>query len=789
MGELICTAKPQENWEWDGILIGGSLSSGDAVFQPFEHRCLGTHIIGAPGGGKSYLMVSMVLQDILRSHGREVSVVFIDPHGTACGMLLNLIATHGLHETVTVRLIDSGDLSRTVGIDPFWERPGGRPDVIAPSFRDFTMKALFNEDPADKPQTSTTLKMLAHTLYEFKRPLTDAIYLLSIGEDLSGFRAMVAAESENAAVRQFWAGVEAAKKVSEREAILGSSSRRLCDFLVSDVLQRMFSQKEHVLNMREIMDNGEILLVNLATGEGRLSEDEQKIIGAMIMHELRLSAQGRDDKRDMPCMVYIDEVHRFITDDLARLFFEDRKRAVYPIIAHQFLSQLEMKDSTVVLDAVMQARTKIVFSGLSGKDLKVMAPEMVRGTLNLDKPRYMRHEVSGHLKGWAFSRSENEGWQRAIGSTSSQGGSTTRERGRTKNSGETDVDGASRGVAFGRNRTVTESESSTSGWANTESESETETAGSAVTVASSDTQSSGESLGGAEAFISDYQAFVPVVFPHTASTVSSSNSFEGSAHSDTTAATESSSHSTTRGSSRTESGAETIGLAVCEGESETDSFSLSKSLARSRHEGDTRSVARGKNWRRDRSVTNSESGGRTEGGSEILVPQLREIPGAYLTVEELHYRAEVALGHQPAGTCTVRMDLPENIELTRAACLYLQPGYATDAHVAFVDELLKDVSFFTTPAAPAALQPSGEYAGTVEVKRAGSGSADLSRVDVKQEIERTFGRLGFEPDGKASVHARQQPVHDRHRAVHERRGPAEPEEPPDVSYTDDEWLS
>src|SRR5207247_5528303 len=113
-------------------------------------------------------------------------------------------------------------------------------------------------------------------------------------------------------------------------------------FLADPLLNRILTAPEKDLHIRRIMDQGQVLLVNLA--KGRIGEDSSSLLGALLVTTIGLAAYSRaeippTERRDF--FVYIDEFQSFTTLALANMLSELRKYRVGFTVAHQYLHQLE----------------------------------------------------------------------------------------------------------------------------------------------------------------------------------------------------------------------------------------------------------------------------------------------------------------------------------------------------------------------------------------------------------------------------------------------------------------
>src|SRR5712691_479406 len=123
---------------------------------------------------------------------------------------------------------------------------------------------------------------------------------------------------------------------------VASIQNKVGAFLADPVLNRILTTSKSDIHVRKIMDEGKILLVNLA--KGRLGEDSSSLLGGLLVTTIGLAAYSRADipqeqRRDF--FVYVDEFQSFTTMALANMLSELRKYRVGFTIAHQYMHQLD----------------------------------------------------------------------------------------------------------------------------------------------------------------------------------------------------------------------------------------------------------------------------------------------------------------------------------------------------------------------------------------------------------------------------------------------------------------
>ena len=136
--------------------------------------------------------------------------------------------------------------------------------------------------------------------------------------------------------------------------------------------------------MREIMDSGKILIVNLA--KGRIGEDNSRLLGAMMITKLQLAAMSRvdipeEERRDF--FLYIDEFQNFATESFVNILSEARKYRLSLILAHQYIAQLDVNESKM-RDAVFGNVGTIVTFRVGPEDAEFLEKEFSPEFLALD---------------------------------------------------------------------------------------------------------------------------------------------------------------------------------------------------------------------------------------------------------------------------------------------------------------------------------------------------------------------------------------------------------------------
>jgi hypothetical protein len=186
------------------------------------------------------------------------------------------------------------------------------------------------------------------------------------------FRGRVLKRLGNEQVRAFWLKEFPHYLPRYRQEAIAPIQNKVGAFLADPRLHRMFTKPAIDLHFRRLMDDGQILIINLA--KGRLGEDSSNLLGALLVTTLSLAAFSRsdvpEDKR-RPFYLYVDEFQNFTTLSVANMISEIRKYGVGLVLAHQNLFQLE----TEVRHAVLGNAGTLISFRLGPEDARTIAHE------------------------------------------------------------------------------------------------------------------------------------------------------------------------------------------------------------------------------------------------------------------------------------------------------------------------------------------------------------------------------------------------------------------------------
>lgn len=394
----------------------------DACGRPIslspEEREAHMHIIGSSGSGKSKFLEQMIREDLKNNQG----FCLIDPHGTLYKEVLDY-ASHKVLKREIV-LLDLSQPEFVIGFNPFQKAKDGDVSVQVDRRIRATMHAWGVENADQTPTLERTLRLIFTTLLELNLSFQEAQYLIDFNS--GELRAQLVQKITSPLIRREWEELEQLKAKDWRSEVL-SAKNRLFRLLTSQTLARFFAAKASSIDLGEIIEQGKILLVNLAPSD-HLSDENGRIFGSLLVNEFFEVARRRTafpGKSLKPYYLYLDEFQTFVGMDVAAMLDQVRKYKLFTVLAHQRFGQLDedLKDAVLT-----NCRIKAVFGGLPVEAARMMAQELFIGKLDPMRikvaiyqtkfwPKYSRDKV--------YSRSTSSGHSTGTGNNESSGDSSS----------------------------------------------------------------------------------------------------------------------------------------------------------------------------------------------------------------------------------------------------------------------------------------------------------------------------------------------------------------------------
>ncbi len=309
-----------------------------------EDRRLHMYVIGKTGMGKSALLTNIALNDIYAGEG----LCFIDPHGQAVEQLLDYIPHSRVEDVI---YFNPADLEYPISMNVL--------EDVAPARRHLLVSgiiSIFRKLYAEHWQhrQEHILRNALYTLLELENGAT-LIEMYHLLVDWR-YRKSLVANVQDPIIRAFWAHEFPKYVYQYKGEALAPIQNKLGAFLTAPLIRNIVGQRRCSINFRSVIDEGKILLVNLA--KGKLGEDNAAFLGSLIIMKLQLAALSRadvpeDERRDF--YLTVDEFQTFAASNaqgLDDILSEARKYRLSLTLAHQYIGQLDERVRQAILGNV-----------------------------------------------------------------------------------------------------------------------------------------------------------------------------------------------------------------------------------------------------------------------------------------------------------------------------------------------------------------------------------------------------------------------------------------------------
>jgi CxxC-x17-CxxC domain-containing protein len=336
------------------------------------------YIIGKTGMGKTTMIENMVIQDINNDQG----VAYLDPHGDTAEKLLDYIPPSRINDVI---YFNPGDLSNPIAFNVLEAVENEHKHLVASGLMGVFTKIWANLWSARMEYilNNTILALLevpGNTLLGIMRMLAD-----------KGFRKKIISRLKDPIVKSFWIDEYANWNERFRTEAIQPIQNKVGQFLSSSIIRNIVGQAKSTIDLRSIMDNRKILIMNLS--KGRIGEDASALLGAMMITKIQLAAMSRvnipneEDRRDF--YLYVDEFQNYSTESFAGILSEARKYRLNLIMAHQYIAQL----SDEVRDAVFGNVGTIVTFRVGAEDAEELEKEFTPHVLATDVVNLAKFQI------------------------------------------------------------------------------------------------------------------------------------------------------------------------------------------------------------------------------------------------------------------------------------------------------------------------------------------------------------------------------------------------------------
>lgn len=331
------------NMPEEGLLLGYNLFRGakKPIRLALGDRQRHMYVVGQTGTGKSTFLENLALQDMLSGNG----FAFVDPHGDTAEKLLSMVPKE---RTEDVIYFCPADMDYPMGLNLF--------EYDNPDQKDFLIQEALNMlqklyDPQHQgimgPRYEHIFRNAAQAVMSDPEGGT-FVDIPKLFRDPAFLKQKLQHVTDQTVLDYWQKEYPASQRSNESGEITAWFVSKFGAFLSNEMMRNIIGQTKSALNLRDIMDNKKILLVNLS--KGRTGDLNSKLLGMIFVMKFQAAAMSRanipeDDRVDFS--LYVDEFQNFSTDSFATILSEARKYHLNLIVANQFTTQLtqEIRDA------------------------------------------------------------------------------------------------------------------------------------------------------------------------------------------------------------------------------------------------------------------------------------------------------------------------------------------------------------------------------------------------------------------------------------------------------------
>jgi len=312
-------------------ILGTEINDRQDVALSPEGRRQGTYVLGINGTGKSTLLLNMALQDIAAGDG----LCLLDPHGDLVEDVLARVPPSRADDVI---LFDPADIDHPLGVNLFECSDRDDPRLVDRVCSEIvlTFKKLFPDSWG--PRMEDLMRHSVLTL--LATPDCTLLDMLPLLTDADARRNYVS-RTQDPVIRHYWEQAFPDNRRGQGEWV-SSSLNKIGRFLTNPVIRNIVSQPKSSFDLRGLMDQGKVLLVNLS--KGQLGEDNSALLGSVIVGKILIAALSRAEmptEQRRPFHLIVDEYHSFATESFPTLQSEGRKFGIDTMVAHQYRDQLD----------------------------------------------------------------------------------------------------------------------------------------------------------------------------------------------------------------------------------------------------------------------------------------------------------------------------------------------------------------------------------------------------------------------------------------------------------------
>lgn len=349
----------------EGLLMGYNVFRGTKkqVRLSFEDRRRHLYAVGQTGTGKSTFLENLAFQDMTNGDG----FAFIDPHGDTAERLLAMVPKE---RTEDVIYFCPADVEYPLGLNIFEYSNDDQKDFLIQEAINMLYKLY---DPQRQgiigPRYEHLFRNAALTVMADPEGGT-FIDIPKLFRDPQFVKQKLKYVTDPNVI-EFWEKeMPQSQRSNDFGEVVSWFVSKFGAFLSNHMMRNIIGQTKSSFDLRDIMDNKKILIVNLS--KGRTGDLNSKLLGMIFVMKFQAAAMSRstipEEERQDFCL-YVDEFQNFSTDSFATIMSEARKYHLNLIVANQFTTQL----SEEIRDAVFGNMGTIVAYRVGQNDVEALS--------------------------------------------------------------------------------------------------------------------------------------------------------------------------------------------------------------------------------------------------------------------------------------------------------------------------------------------------------------------------------------------------------------------------------
>jgi hypothetical protein len=336
-----------------------------------DDRSRHVYMIGQTGSGKTTIIYHMASDDI--NKGRGVAVV--DPHGDLAEDLLNRVPDSRIDDLI---YLNPFDIKYPIGINLLELSQGLDEDdlelekeLVCESVVAIFRRVFFKDENVDAHRIEYILRNAIYSAFCQEDCTIFTVYDLLNNKD---YRKQAIKNITDKNLMNFWKNEFGKAGDYQLVKMTSGVTSKIGRFLFSPIARRILEQPKSTISFDDILDQGKILICNLA--EGKLGEDTSQLLGATIIAKIYQAAMRRvrvDKEARSPFYMFVDEFQNFATSSFTKVLSGGRKFGLRITIAEQ--STAQQKDKNIVNVVLANTGTAICFRTASPVDESLILPQ------------------------------------------------------------------------------------------------------------------------------------------------------------------------------------------------------------------------------------------------------------------------------------------------------------------------------------------------------------------------------------------------------------------------------